>query len=266
MRAFVIIAYAAFWTLILGLGGLASMVLHAPPRVMTAITVLCSWSPTIVLLVMMKRLKPGLSIREFYARAFSGRLRPGPILLAPAMAFGASALAAMAVSFAEGARFVDRFIVDPAAFPKALLLMVFLGPSGEESAWRGYLRPELEAKYGFLKGNIILGLVWAFWHTPLWLVSSDFRGWEGLVFAAANVIVLASLTVLMGVFLKRNDNLLLAFWIHYCFNISLIPQAGGIGFFVALSVVYLAAAAAAAAFHLGTDSRRPHSVGAAGPL
>lgn len=251
MRKFVIYSYLAFWTLILGLGGLASMVLRAPAPVMKAITVLGSWSPTIVLLLMMKRLKPGLSIREFYARAFSGRLRLRIVLLVPLLAFGAFALSALAASIVEGTRFGEGIALEPAALAGSMLFMVFLGPSGEESAWRGFLRPELEAKFGFLKGNIILGLVWAFWHAPLWVVSSEFGGWQGLVFAAANVVVLSSLTVIMGVFMKKCDNLFLAFWIHYCFNVSLTLHAGGIGFFVALSAVYLAAAAAISAVHLG---------------
>ena len=257
MRKFILAAYAVFWALVMGLGGFASMVLHAPGSVMKAIAALCSWSPTILLLLMLKRLKPGLSIRDFYARAFKGRLRAGPLLLAPALAFGAFALAALVSAAAEGASLADRISLRPGAFLGTALTMLFLGPSGEESAWRGYLRPELEAKHGFLKGNIVLGLVWAFWHTPLWLVSSEFHGWEGLAFAAANVVVLASLTVIMGVFMRKCDNLFLAFWIHYCFNLSLSLAAGGIGFFVALSAVYLAVAAAVAAVFL----RRPEAKG-----
>lgn len=247
MWRFVAFAYLAFWAVILGLGGFASMVLGAPEPVMKGIAVLGSWSPTLVLLALRRRLLPGGSVRDFYARAFAGRIRPGMVLGIPALVFGLFAAAAAAAAVLGGSKPGTGISIEPGALLGTAALMLFLGPSGEESAWRGYLRPELENRYGFLKGNILLGLVWAFWHAPLWVLASEFRGLEGLVFAGANVVVLASLTVILGVLMKRSDNLLVAFWTHYCFNVSLSLWSGGIGLFAALSVAYPAAAAILAA-------------------
>jgi uncharacterized protein len=50
------------------------------------------------------------------------------------------------------------------------LLMIFLGGGQEEVGWRGYILEPMEAKYGLWGGNIILGLVWALWHIPLWFI------------------------------------------------------------------------------------------------
>ena len=261
MRRFVAYTYLAFWAVILGLGGFASMVLGAPEPVMRGIAVLGSWSPTLVLLALRRRLMPGGSVRGFYAKAFAGRIRPGMVLGIPALVFGLFAAAAAAAAVLGGSKPGTGISIEPGALLGTAALMLFLGPSGEESAWRGYLRPRLESRYGFLRGNLLLGLVWAFWHAPLWVLASEFRGLEGLVFAGANVVVLTSLTVILGVLMKRSDNLLVAFWTHYCFNVSLSLWSGGIGLFAALSVAYPAAAAILAAVFFRA---RSESLGARG--
>jgi CAAX amino terminal protease family. len=237
MWTYTIAAYLAFWAIILVLGGLASMVFDAPPAVMTGITILGSWSPTIVLLLMLRKLKPGLTIKGFYKQAFHDRLKPSLVLAVPIIVFGILLAAAWAASLVQGTALADQVAV-PSALGLVVLLTVFQGPSGEESGWRGYLRPELEGRYGFTRGNVILGLVWAFWHAPLWLVASDYAGAEALVYVVANIVVLTALTLIMGVFMRRCDNLFLAFWIHFCFNVSLRLFTGDIRFFVFLSVLY----------------------------
>lgn len=44
---------------------------------------------------------------------------------------------------------------------------------GEEIGWRGFALPILNARYGFARAAILLGVVWAIWHYPK-LLSSPF--------------------------------------------------------------------------------------------
>ena len=88
MWQYVIYAYLAFWAIILVLGGMASMLFNAPPVVMTGITILGSWSPTIVLLLMLKKLKPGMTIGKFYKKAFQERLNIPLLIVIPVIIFG----------------------------------------------------------------------------------------------------------------------------------------------------------------------------------
>jgi membrane protease YdiL (CAAX protease family) len=54
-----------------------------------------------------------------------------------------------------------------------LLLMIFFGGGQEEFGWRGYALPILESKFGIWYANIILGIVHAFWHLPLWFITGS---------------------------------------------------------------------------------------------
>lgn len=44
---------------------------------------------------------------------------------------------------------------------------------GEETGWRGYLLPHLQAKYSALTSSLIVGLFWAAWHAPMFLYDEN---------------------------------------------------------------------------------------------
>lgn len=50
-------------------------------------------------------------------------------------------------------------------------ILVDPGPWGEETGWRGFALPRLLVMFSPLKAAIILGVIWAVWHTPAFLVS-----------------------------------------------------------------------------------------------
>lgn len=60
-------------------------------------------------------------------------------------------------------------------FPIYWLLMIFFGGGQEEVGWRGYIMPYLESKFGLWYGNILLGIIWAIWHAPLWFIADSFQ-------------------------------------------------------------------------------------------
>jgi len=59
-----------------------------------------------------------------------------------------------------------------------LIISVFV--FGEEYGWRGYLLPRLLA-LGEVKGTVLVGLIWAFWHLPLLLVGLNYPGQSPLL-------------------------------------------------------------------------------------
>lgn len=55
-------------------------------------------------------------------------------------------------------------------FP-ALIQSLLLGPIGEEFGWRGLVLPLLQRRYSPFWASLILGVVWAIWHAPAFLMS-----------------------------------------------------------------------------------------------
>jgi uncharacterized protein len=45
---------------------------------------------------------------------------------------------------------------------------------GEEIGWRGFLAPQMVSRFGFTRGAILLGVIWAAWHLPL-LLFADYN-------------------------------------------------------------------------------------------
>jgi uncharacterized protein len=104
------------------------------------------------------------------------------------------------------------------AYPLAFLLTFFLGgPLGEEPGWRGFALPRLQEKSGPLRGSLILGVVWALWHFPLF--------WSG-VWTPPTVpnmimfiLMITGLTIIMTwVFNHAGGSLLLMMLTHASFN------------------------------------------------
>lgn len=238
MWKYVIFAYMLFLIMVLVICGTASMVFHASGLTMRWLANLCAWSPTFALLFMFKKLQPDMTLKEFYQRAFSGKIKINLLTLSAFSVIGGTLLSVFILSIIEQKSFTAFFTLGMYSLPLSFLLSIFSGPTGEESGWRGYLRLELEERFGFVKGSFILGAIWAFWHTVLWFVDSDFTGVSLIIYIISNLVVMTSLVIIMNVILKKSNNLFYAIWIHFCFNFLYNFVIADIWFYVLISIVY----------------------------
>lgn len=77
------------------------------------------------------------------------------------------------------------------SYPVMILINVlsslFYGPFinalpalGEETGWRGFLYPQLKARFGRRKGRLFGGFIWGAWHWPLiWLIGYEYGAAAG---------------------------------------------------------------------------------------
>ena len=88
------------------------------------------------------------------------------------------------------------------------------GPLGEEPGWRGYAIPRVEAHVGPLWASVLLALLWAGWHLPLFLIP----GWTSSP-KWIYVLILIGLCVIMafGANMAR-FNVIPAIVMHAAFN------------------------------------------------
>jgi membrane protease YdiL (CAAX protease family) len=55
------------------------------------------------------------------------------------------------------------------------LITLFLPAFMEELGWRGYALDQLQSRWSALVSSLILGILWAFWHTPLFFFKDSIQ-------------------------------------------------------------------------------------------
>ncbi|MCR9249868.1 MAG: CPBP family intramembrane metalloprotease [bacterium] len=108
--------------------------------------------------------------------------------------------------------------------PLYLLVALPFGPLMEELGWRGFMLPELLKKYNIYTSSLILGLVWAFWHTasftfPGAAIPSVFEV-SALTIGLYVLNITAQTFIFSFIFLRTNGSLIIAILLHASFNAS----------------------------------------------
>ena len=94
--------------------------------------------------------------------------------------------------------------------------LLFQGPLGEEPGWRGFAFPKLQKLHGSLVASIILGVVWGFWHAPLYLTGIYSGGVGGML---GRLFWTIPLTLLFTwVYNRTKGSLLLSILLHTSIN------------------------------------------------
>lgn len=110
------------------------------------------------------------------------------------------------------------------------LLVFFFSVLGEEIGWRGFALPWLQKRFNALVSSLILGLIWALWHLPLFFIPGDFHQQLSFIWFVLQTV---SITILYTwLFNTTNGNLLLILLLHSSSNtafgvLPMLPEAAG---------------------------------------
>lgn len=77
------------------------------------------------------------------------------------------------------------------AFLGSLVFVFFLGGGQEELGWRAFALPELQARYDGLVASLVIGVVWAVWHLPLYVLPGAIYASEPFVTYVPLVVAFA---------------------------------------------------------------------------
>lgn len=185
--------------------------------------------------------------------AWRGRL--GWLALAALAPLALFAIAVVAAWSIEGERPpLDRFgaSAEFTALPIALYWaanLLFYG-YGEEIGWRGFLQPALQRRHTALTAAVLVSVVWAGWHLPLFGITPSYRAMPTIGFAGFYLSLLVGALVLAWLYHVSRGSILVVAVFHAVFDIAtttptsttLIPTLMGVAVTIAglATIPYLA--------------------------
>jgi membrane protease YdiL (CAAX protease family) len=99
-------------------------------------------------------------------------------------------------------------------FLQVFLLTLPFAPLWEELAWRAYALRKLQAHFSQLASALILGLYWAFWHVPLWLVTLGLSRDNRAIVLSLGTISIFAWSVVFTFLYNRSQSLPVVILLH----------------------------------------------------
>ena len=215
---YIIFVYVLFWLVLFPLSGITILKLGGTPLVMQVLTAINSWSPTIVLLIMFKKLYPNSSVKNFYINSFQERLNIRLLMMTFLIQLLIFIVSVYIIATKQDSSVMSLLDLSSSTMLLAIFFTLIQGAVGEESGWRGYLQPAIEEKFGVINGSILVSLIWNFWHAPLWFVSTGYNGIELIKYIIAFSICITSVGIIIGICYHHYKNLFVPIWIHFMLN------------------------------------------------
>lgn len=102
---------------------------------------------------------------------------------------------------------------------------LIFGQAGEEVGWRGYALPRLATRFGLAGASVVLGIIWATWHLPLFFIAGTDT--SGQSFPLYLLQVTAISVAIAWLYANTSGSLLLTMLMHSAVNNTkdIVPSA-----------------------------------------
>ena len=110
---------------------------------------------------------------------------------------------------------------------------------GEETGWRGFALPHLQKTRSATVATLILGLVWAFWHLPMFFYRDTYIQMGPVGFPMLALSLLCAAMIFTWLYNSTNGSVWIVIIFHAVFNWLTANEAGGPFAGVILSVVII---------------------------
>lgn len=205
-----------FWSLTVALGGIERF----PGSILQYVG---GAGPLVAALTLIHFFETPTVQRDFWSRTFDPRRMSWRWVLAALLIHPAILFVAIALDLALGGKLHIQAanLTDPGAVISLVISVFVLGPLPEEMGWRGVGYDRLQRQMNVLASSLLLGIAWAAWHIPLFLIEGTFQNRLGFgsfrfwVFLASNV----PLTILITwVYHHTKKSILSAVFVHFAGN------------------------------------------------
>lgn len=153
---------------------------------------------------------------------------------------------------------VTPAFLTPSIFLPAALAVLINGPFPEELGWRGYALDQLQARWSAAASSLFLGVIWAIWHLPLFLMNGMVHASKGPAWIALFLVdVVATAVILTWIFNNTRRSTLGAIVFHFMANVAYgIGNASDAANLYATLLWIVAAAAVLAWWRAGALARQ----------
>jgi membrane protease YdiL (CAAX protease family) len=209
----------------------------APPSALGMVLFLLGgFTPSIAGAIMAWRVQGRDGLRDLWKRFVQFRLGGAWYLVIIGLPLLVRGLQAVVFALGGGTFVESPFVAQPVSLIGLTVMMFLFGPFSEEFGWRGFALDRLLTRWNALVASLILGVLWAFWHLPLFFIPGTAQQQMGSpipMFTGFAVEVVAMSVLLTWLYVNTARSIWGAILFHmllnYTSNLVLMVTGGTMG-------------------------------------
>ncbi|MGH9729395.1 MAG: CPBP family intramembrane glutamic endopeptidase [Candidatus Acidiferrales bacterium] len=222
---FFALTYAVTWTCFIGAVEISHGTAQAGPAraaVRGALLLLGTFAPALVALAITARDDGMPAAEALFRRVFQWKASARWYFFA--ISYMAAIKLAVAVTHHAITGSWPRFGTEAWYIIVVAIVISIPVQAGEEIGWRGYTLPRLAGRFGYGGGGVLLGLIWACWHLPLFFLPGADKYGQSFPIWVLGVTALS--VAITWLYAHVNGSLLLTMLMHSAVNqtIGIIPD------------------------------------------